>query len=126
MTENSNQPRGSEANPSDEASPALKAAADAVSDARSDAAASAKVAAAQVRSGVSAGAYYSAYGVSYGVVFSGVFLKELLPIDSSIRRGFEQGVQDGSAAAVEAVARLHVVPELGAPANETPAAASPN
>jgi hypothetical protein len=45
------------------------------------------------------------------VVFGGVFLKELLPANNSLRRGFEQGVQDGSRAAVEAVARIHTVPE---------------
>jgi len=36
----------------------------------------------------------------------------LLPVDSSIRRGFAQGVQDGSQSAVETVARIHAVPEL--------------
>ena len=124
MTKNSNDPRASEANPDEKVAAALEAAADAISDAaRSDATAAANVAAAKLRSGVSAGAYYSAYGVSYGVVFSGVFLKELLPLDSSIRRGFEQGVQDGSKAAIDTVARIHVVAELAdEPPNEAPAA----
>jgi hypothetical protein len=90
---------------------ALEAAAGSVHDARADATASAKIAAAKVQSGISKGAYYTAYGVSYGVVFSGVFLKELLPADSSIRRGFEEGVQDGSKAAIGAAARIHAATE---------------
>ncbi len=45
------------------------------------------------------------------MVFSGVFLKELLPTDSALRRGFEQGAVDGSKAAVEAVSRIVTVPK---------------
>jgi hypothetical protein len=77
---------------------ALDAASVSVSHARADATESAKLAAAKVQSGVSVGAYYTAYGVSYGLVFTGVFLKELLPISSPIRRGFE----DGAVAAIDA------------------------
>jgi hypothetical protein len=72
---------------------ALDAAAESIGDARADATESAKAAARKVQSGVSTGAYYTAYGVSYGVVFSGVFLKELLPVNNVIRRGFEDGAQ---------------------------------
>jgi hypothetical protein len=106
--------------PNDQASPsnpisvlgeALEAAAGSVHDARTDATASAKVAAAKVQSGISKGAYYSAYGVSYGAVFGGVFLKELLPADSALRRGFEEGVQDGTRAAIGAAARIHGLAE---------------
>jgi hypothetical protein len=37
------------------------------------------------------GVYNSSYGFSYGLIYSGVFLTELLPEDSTIRRGFEEG-----------------------------------
>jgi hypothetical protein len=72
---------------------ALDAAAESIGDARADATESAKIAARKVQSGVGTGAYYTAYGVSYGLVFSGVFLKELLPANNVIRRGFEDGAQ---------------------------------
>jgi hypothetical protein len=88
---------------------ALDAAAESIGDARTDATESAKLAAARVQVGVSTGAYYAAYGVSYGLVFSGVFLKELLPTNNPIRRGFE----DGSAAAIHAAERRRA--ELEAP-----------
>jgi hypothetical protein len=77
---------------------ALDAASVSVGHARADATESAKLAAAKVQSGVSVGAYYTAYGLSYGVVFTGVFLKELLPLNNPIRRGFE----DGAVAAIDA------------------------
>ncbi len=83
----------SESNPFSALGEALDAASQSVSDARADATASAKAAALKVQSTVGAGAYYAAYGVSYGVVFSGVFLKELLPTNNAIRRGFEDGAQ---------------------------------
>ena len=79
---------------------ALESAAESVDHARADATASAKLAARRVQFGVNAGAYYAAYGVSYGLVFSGVFLKELLPSNNPVRRGFE----DGAAAAIDAAA----------------------
>lgn len=79
---------------------ALESAAESVDHARADATASAKLAARRVQFGVNAGAYYAAYGVSYGLVFSGVFLKELLPSNNPIRRGFE----DGAVAAIDAAA----------------------
>jgi hypothetical protein len=37
------------------------------------------------------GIYKSAYWTSYGLVFSGVYLIELLPENSSFRRGLEEG-----------------------------------
>lgn len=86
---------------------ALDAASDSITDARADATASAKAAALKVRTTVGTGAYYSAYGVSYGLVFSGVFLKELLPVGSSVRRGFEDGAQ----AAFNTAARLRAANE---------------
>jgi hypothetical protein len=103
--------QSSTSNPISVLGEALEAAAGSVHDARADATASAKIAAAKVQSGIGKGAYYTAYGVSYGVVFSGVFLKELLPADSSIRRGFEEGGQDGTKAAIGAVARIHALTE---------------
>ena len=112
MTINTNSSPEAESNPFTVLGEALEAAADSIGDARTDATASAKVAAAKVQSGVSAGAYYTAYGVSYGLVFSGVFIKELLPTNSSIRRGFEQGYSDGSKAAVGAVAKITAGPEI--------------
>jgi hypothetical protein len=79
---------------------ALESAAESFGDATSNARASAKVAARKVRSTVGTGVYKSAYGVSYGVVFGGVFLKELLPENNTLRRGFEEGAE----AAFDAVA----------------------
>jgi hypothetical protein len=77
---------------------ALDAAAESIGHARADATESAKLAAARVQVGVSSSAYYAAYGLSYGLVFGGVFIKELLPANNPIRRGFE----DGANAAFEA------------------------
>jgi hypothetical protein len=85
---------------------ALEAAAEATDRAQSDATTAAKF-----QSSLGKGAYYTTYGVSYGVVFSGVFLKELLPAESSLRRGFEQGVTDGAKAALGALTRFHALPE---------------
>jgi hypothetical protein len=90
----------SESNPFSVLGEALDAASDSIGDARADATASAKLAAQKVQSGVGAGAYYAAYGVSYGVVFSGVFLKELLPANNAIRRGFEDGAEAAIRSAV--------------------------
>ena len=112
---------------------ALEAAAESIGDATSDASASAKHAARKVKSGVSAGAYTAAYGLSFGIVFGGVFLKELLPGDSAIRRGLEEGAE----AALDAIAArrshepLHeedeaaVPPRAGSRASAKPAASKP-
>jgi len=91
-----------DANPLSVLGEALDAASESIGDARADATASAKAAALKVQTGVSTGAYYAAYGVSYGVVFSGVFLKELLPTNNAIRRGFE----DGADAAIKTAVNL--------------------
>jgi len=72
---------------------ALESAAESFGDATTNARASAKVAARKVRTTLGAGVYKSAYGVSYGVVFGGVFLKELLPENNTLRRGFEEGAE---------------------------------
>jgi hypothetical protein len=109
MTTHSNESDTSASNPISVLGEALEAAASSVHDARADASASAKVAAVKVQSGLSKGAYYAAYGVSYGVVFTGVFAKELLPEGSSVRRGFEQGVNDGAQAAIGAAAKIHTL-----------------
>jgi hypothetical protein len=108
MSTNTSVSQTAESNPFSVLGEALEAAAESVGDARSDASASAKVAAAKVQSGVTTGAYYAAYGVSYGLVFSGVFLKELLPANNVVRRGFE----DGAEAAIDAAARLHAAEDL--------------
>jgi hypothetical protein len=97
----------SESNPFSVLGEALDAASESIGDARADATASAKLAAHKVQSGVGVGAYYAAYGVSYGVVFSGVFLKELLPANNVIRRGFE----DGAEAAIKSAVNLRAVHE---------------
>ena len=76
---------------------------------------------ARFQSSVGKGAYYTTYGLSYGVVFTGVFLKELLPAESSLRRGFEQGVTDGAKAALGAMARFHALPEDALAAEPAPA-----
>lgn len=67
---------------------------------------SAKAAAQKVQGALGAGVYKTAYGISYGVVFAGVFVTELLPIDASVRRGFEEGAN----AARQAVATRHAAP----------------
>lgn len=90
----------SESNPFSVLGEALDAASQSIGDARADATASAKAAALKVQSTVGTGAYYAAYGVSYGVVFSGVFLKELLPTNNAVRRGFEDGAQAAIKSAV--------------------------
>ena len=95
---------------------ALDAASVSVSHARADATESAKLAAAKVQSGVSVGAYYTAYGVSYGLVFTGVFLKELLPINNPVRRGFE----DGAVAAIDAAESRRALTSGDSPALEEP------
>ncbi len=89
-----------ESNPFSVLGEALDAASQSIGDARADATASAKATALKVKSSVGTGAYYTAYGVSYGVVFSGVFLKELLPANNAIRRGFEDGAQAAIKSAV--------------------------
>lgn len=96
---------------------ALEAAAESIGDATSDASASAKDAARKVKSGISSGAYHAAYGLSFGLVFGGVFLKELLPRDSAVRRGLEEGAE----AAFDAIAvrKAHEAP----PKEEAPARA---
>ena len=95
----------SESNPFAALGEALEAAAESLGDARTSATADAKAAAAKVQSSVSTGAYFAAYGLSYGLVFSGVFVKELLPANHPIRRGFV----DGALAALEAA--THATPE---------------
>jgi hypothetical protein len=109
MTTNSGASETSGSNALSALGEALEAAAESVDHARADATASAKLAAHRVQFGVSTGAYYTAYGVSYGLVFSGVFLKELLPVSSPIRRGFE----DGAVAAIDAAERRHAALEEG-------------
>lgn len=95
----------SESNPLSVLGEALDAASQSISDARADATASAKAAALKVQTGVGVGAYYAAYGVSFGVVFSGVFLKELLPLNNALRRGFEDGAQAAIKSAVNRAGR---------------------
>jgi hypothetical protein len=65
-----------------------------VSDAAADARAHAIAAAQNVKDGVSWTVYKAAFGASFGVVFTGVFLTELLPGQSSLRRGLEDGAAD--------------------------------
>jgi len=101
----------SDANPLSVLGEALDAASQSIGDARTDATASAKAAALKVQSTVGTGAYYAAYGVSYGVVFSGVFLKELLPANNAIRRGFEDGAQAAVKSAVNIRAGRKVLEE---------------
>lgn len=91
---------------------ALEAAAESIGDASANASESAKIAAAKVKSGVSAGAYHGAYGVAFGLVFTGVFLKELLPADSAVRRGFEEGAEAAfDAVAARKASAVAVVPD---------------
>jgi len=101
------------------------AAAAATDDARPDAVAFTRSAAARFQSGVGKGAYYTTYGVSYGVVFTGVFLKELLPSESSLRRGFERGVADGAKAAMGVWERFYALPDDALTNEGAPAEAAP-
>lgn len=103
-----------ESNPLSVLGEALDAASQSIGDARADATASAKAAALKVQTTVGTGAYYAAYGVSYGVVFSGVFLKELLPNNNAIRRGFEDGAQAAVKSAVNIRAGRRVLEESSA------------
>jgi hypothetical protein len=103
-----------ESNPLSVLGEALDAASQSIGDARADATASAKSAALKVQTGVGAGAYYTAYGVSYGLVFSGVFLKELLPVNNALRRGFEDGAEAGKKSAVNIRGGHHAL-EVGSP-----------
>lgn len=104
----------SQANGLSELGEALESAANSIEHARADATKSAKLAARRVQFGVNQGAYYTAYGISYSLVFAGVFLKELLPVSSPIRRGFE----DGAVAAVGAAERTAAVLAEGSAAAE--------
>jgi hypothetical protein len=113
-----------ESNPLSALGEALEAAAESVGNARAEATENAKLAAAKVQSGVSSGAYYAAYGISYGLIFSGVFVKELLPPNNPIRRGFEDGAVAAFDAAAHAV-RAAVVEEPSAQPLEPQAAAVP-
>jgi len=105
MTTPTSRSESSDANPLAALGEALEAAAESIggaqSDARAHATESAKAAAIKVQSGVGTGAYYAAYGISYSLVFSGVFIRELLPVNNPIRRGFE----DGAVAAYDAATR---------------------
>ena len=91
---------------------ALESAAESFGEASVNARASAKVAARKVRGAIDSGSYNAAYGVSYGIVFGAVFLKELLPEDSSVRRGFEEGAEAAfdAIAARKAEAAAHRLP----------------
>jgi len=100
-----------ESNPLSVLGEALDAASQSIGDARTDATASAKAAALKVQSTVGTGAYYTAYGVSYGLVFSGVFLKELLPTNNAVRRGFEDGAQAAIKSAVNIRAGSKILKE---------------
>jgi len=44
-------------------------------------------------------------------VFTGVFLKELLPANNALRRGFERGIEDGAKAGTLAAARIYASPD---------------
>lgn len=79
---------------------ALESAAESFGAASVNARESARGAAKKVKNGFGSGVYHAAYGLSFGLVYSAVFLTELLPEDSVVRRGFEEG----SEAARDAVA----------------------
>ena len=70
---------------------ALGSAADRFESGAADARESAKRAAGNAQRAVKVGVYNVAYGLSYGLVYSTVFLTELLPKDSTFRRGLEEG-----------------------------------
>jgi hypothetical protein len=76
---------------------ALESAAEKFEEGSSVARQSAKNAAQATRKVFAGGVYNSAYWVSYGLVYSTVYLTELLPEDSSFRRGLEEGATDAQA-----------------------------
>jgi hypothetical protein len=76
---------------------ALESAAEKFEEGSSVARESAKNAANATRKVFAGGVYKSAYWVSYGFVYSTVYLTELLPEDSSFRRGLEEGATDAQA-----------------------------
>jgi len=108
------EPQVSDSEPSTVLTQALETVAGSVGEAGTDATASSHTAAATFQSGLGKGAYYT----TYGVVFTSVFLKELLPTESSLRRGFEQGVADGAKAAMSVWGRFYALPD-DALVNET-------
>ena len=73
---------------------ALESAAEKFEEGSSVARQSAKNAAQATRKVFAGGVYNTAYWVSYGLVYSTVYLTELLPEDSSFRRGLEEGATD--------------------------------
>ena len=86
---------------------ALETAAVRVEEGAANARESAKQAAGNVRRAITVGVYNTAYWTSYGVVYGTVFLTELLPEDSTLRRGLEEGAD----AALEARGKVHVSEE---------------
>lgn len=120
------EPQVSETHPSAELlAEALEAAAAADGSARTDATSFTQTTAGKLQSSIGKGAYYTTYGVSYGVVFTGVFLKELLPSESALRRGFEQGVADGARAAMGVWERFYALPDDALVNEDAPAGAAP-
>jgi hypothetical protein len=73
---------------------ALESAAEKFEEGSAVARQSAKNAAQATRKVFAGGVYNTAYWVSYGLVYSTVYLTELLPEDSSFRRGLEEGATD--------------------------------
>jgi hypothetical protein len=94
---------------------ALESAAEKFEEGSSVARQSAKNAAQATRKVFAGGMYNTAYWVSYGLVYSTVYLTELLPEDSSFRRGLEEGATD-------AQAKVHAEKKTASP---VPGASSP-
>jgi hypothetical protein len=76
---------------------ALESAAEKFEEGSTVARESAKNAAQATRKVFAGGMYKTAYWVSYGFVYSTVYLTELLPEESSFRRGLEEGATDAQA-----------------------------
>ena len=76
---------------------ALESAAEKFEEGSTVARESAKNAAQATRKVFAGGVYKTAYWVSYGFVYSTVYLTELLPEESSFRRGLEEGATDAQA-----------------------------
>ena len=70
---------------------ALGSAAERFESGAADARESAKRAAGSAQRAAKVGLYNVAYGMSYGLVYATVFMTELLPKDSTFRRGLEEG-----------------------------------
>jgi hypothetical protein len=110
-----------ESNPFAAIGEVLETAASRFEEGTSNARENAKHAADSTKKAVTSGLYNGSFGLSYGIVFATVYVTELLPKDSVVRRGLE----DGADAAFEAHEKRAVANGTAEPAESAkPAAAA--